>query len=202
VPSTVVHLARAGLVAAALLGDRFDRRALAVVLLVTAVPDVDSFVVFTRAGHRTVLHNITIPVGGLVVLWLDLRSEASVVRERWGEWGARVAWVSLLCYLLAGVMLDVADGYVNVFWPLYDQFYTLEGVIELSDQRGVIQTFTDSGLPLLDARGTSGDTEITTGVDPGEGETERVFPVVRSGWELVLLLVGTLVTGLRASRDG
>jgi inner membrane protein len=200
-PSTIVHLALAGLIAAALLGEQFDRRALAVVLVVVAVPDLDSFILFTQAGHRTVLHNATIPVLGMVVLYLDVRGDSSVLRGRYGEWGVRVAWVSLLCYLLAGVMLDVADGYVNLFWPLYDQFYTLDGVIELSDQRGLVQTFTDSGLPLLDARGTSGDTEITTGIDPGEGESERVFPIVRSGWEVVVVLVGTLVTGLRAYRD-
>ena len=196
-PSTVVHLAFAGMIAAALLGEHFDRKSLAVVLIVVAFPDLDSFFIFTDAGHRTVLHNVWIPVVGGVLLWADLRREESFVRSRWGAWGVRVAWVALFCYLVAHIALDLADGSVNLFWPVYDQFYTLDGEIELSSQRGIVQTFTDSGLPLLEARGGTTERTITTGVDPGEGETDRVFPIVRNGWELVLLVGGTVVTAAR-----
>lgn len=195
--STVVHLAFAGLIGAALLGEHFDRKSLAVVLIVVAFPDLDSFFIFTDAGHRTVLHNIWIPVVTGVLLWGDLRREESFVRGRWGAWGVRVAWVSVLCYLVAHLALDLADGSVNLFWPVYDQFYTLDGEIELSSERGIVQTFTDSGLPLLEARGGTTERQITTGVDPGDGETDRVFPIVRNGWELVLLVGGTVVTAIR-----
>lgn len=197
-PSTIVHLAFAGLIAAALLGEHFDRRALAVVFVVVAFPDLDSFLVFTDAGHRTVLHNVWIGVIPAALLWVDLRiREESFVRDRWGAWGVRVAWVSILCYLFAHVALDLTDGYVNLLWPVYDQFYTLDGTIELSDRQGIVNTFSESGIPLLEARGTAAEQEITTGVDPGEGETERVFPVVRAGWELAILVVGTVVTAMR-----
>ena len=195
--STVVHLAFAGLIGAALLGEHFDRNSLAVVLIVVAFPDLDSFFIFTDAGHRTVLHNIWIPVVTGVLLWGDLRREESFVRGRWGAWGVRVAWVSVLCYLVAHLALDLADGSVNLFWPVYDQFYTLDGEIELSSERGIVQTFTDGGLPLLEARGGTTERTITTGVDPGDGETDRVFPIVRNGWELVLLVGGTVVTAVR-----
>ena len=196
-PSTVVHLAVAGMIAAALLGEHFDRKSLAVVLIVVAFPDLDSFIIGIDAGHRTVLHNVWIPVVGAVLLWADLRREESVVRGRWGAWGVRVAWVSIFCYLVAHLALDLADGSVNLFWPVYDQFYTLDGEIELSSERGLVQTFTDGGLPLLEARGGTTERTITTGVDPGEGETDRVFPIVRNGWELVLLVGGTVVTAIR-----
>jgi len=195
-PSTVVHLAFAGLVATALLGGAFDRRALAVVLLVVAVPDLDSFLL-GPAGHRTVLHNIWIPLVGLALVWLDSRRAESLVRERWGAWGVRVLWVSLVCYLFAHVALDLADGWINLFWPLHDQFYSLDGSLELSSDRGIVQTFSDGGLPLLEAQGATESVEITTGVDPGEGQTERLFPVFRAGWQLVLFLVGTTVTAAR-----
>jgi inner membrane protein len=197
-PSTVVHLAFAGLVAAALLGAGFDRRALAVVLVAVALPDLDSFVLGTDAGHRTVLHNIWVGVVPAVLLWVDLRvREESFLRRRWGGWGVRVAWVSVLCYLFAHLALDAADGYVNLLWPLYDQFYTLDGSIELSSQRGIVNTFSDGGVPLLEARGTSSQTQITTGIDPGDGATERVFPVARAGWQLVVLVGGIAVTAVR-----
>lgn len=195
-PSTVVHLAFAGLVATALLGTALDRRALAVVLLVVAVPDLDSFLL-GDAGHRTVLHNLWIPLVGLALLWVDLGRSESLVRQRWGAWGVRVAWVSLVCYLGTHVALDLADGWVNLFWPLHDQFYSLDGSLELSSERGIVQTFSDGGLPLLEAQGTTESVEITTGVDPGEGQTERLFPVFRAGWQLLLFLVGTTVTATR-----
>jgi hypothetical protein len=203
VPSTVVHLALAGVVAAALLGATLDRRALAVVLVAVALPDLDSFILFSDAGHRTVLHNVWVAVVPAVLLWVDLRvREESLVRRRWGPWGVRVAWVTVVCYLVAHLALDLADGYVNLLWPLHDQFYTLDGSIELSSERGIVNTFSDSGVPLLDARGTSSEQQITTGVDPGEGQTERLFPVVRAGWQLVVLVGGTAIVAMRLALDG
>jgi hypothetical protein len=201
-PSTVVHLAFAGLIAAALLGDDFDRRALVVVLVVVAVPDLDSFLISTDAGHRTVLHNLWVAVVPAALMLVDLHvREESLLRRRWGAWGVRVAWVALFCYLAAHLALDIADGYVNVLWPVFDQFYTLDGSIELSSQRGIVNTFSNGGVPLLEARGTSSETQITTGVDPGDGQTERLFPVVRAGWQLVVLVGGVGVTALRLSLD-
>lgn len=209
-PSTLVHLAFAGLLASALLGNAFGLKALAVVFVVVAVPDLDSFITLSSgAGHRTLLHNIWVPLVGAIVVWVDLNlRDHSLIEERWGEWGVRVAWVSLVCYVFAHLLLDLADGSINLFWPVYDQFYTLRGVIEISDQRGIVQTFSSSGLPLLEARGTTDEVLITTGVDPGPSENgeppERVFPVFRAGWELALFVVGTVVTATKlviASRD-
>lgn len=201
-PSSVVHLAFAGVVAAALLGTTFDRRALAVVLVAVAIPDLDSFILFSDAGHRTVLHNLWVAVVPATALFVDLRvREESFVRGRWGARGVRIAWVAVVCYLIAHLALDAADGYVNLLWPLHDQFYTLDGSIELSNERGIVNTFSDGGVPLLDARGTSSEQQITTGVDPGDGNTERVFPVIRAGWQLVVLVGGTIVTAMRLALD-
>ena len=201
-PATIVHLAFAGMLAAVLLGDAFGKKSLAIVLCVAAIPDLDSFIaLYTAAGHRVALHNVWIPVIGTVLLWVDLNvRENSFVKERWGDWGVRVIWVSLFCYLVAHIMLDLVDGSVNLFWPVYDQFYTLRGDVELSNQRGLVQTFSDSGIPLLEARGTIDDIRLSTGVDPnpgssgGETNPERIFPVFQAGWELLLFTVGTLVT--------
>lgn len=201
-PATIVHLAFAGMLAAVLLGDAFGKKSLAIVLCVAAIPDLDSFIaLYTAAGHRVALHNVWIPVIGTVLLWVDLNvRENSFVKEHWGDWGVRVIWVSLFCYLVAHIMLDLVDGSVNLFWPVYDQFYTLRGDVELSNQRGLVQTFSDSGLPLLEARGSIEDIRLSTGVDPdpdgtsSEPNPERTFPVFQAGWELVLFTVGTFVT--------
>jgi len=62
-PSTVVHVALAALLAAALLGAAYDLRSLAVVLAVTAAPDLDAFGAFLFAGaHRALLHTFLIPL--------------------------------------------------------------------------------------------------------------------------------------------
>jgi inner membrane protein len=202
-PSTIVHLALAGTIAAVLLGEAFDKKSLGIVLVVTAIPDLDSFLAwFTAAGHRVALHNAIIPLvaGAIFIGDLYLRSE-STIRRRWGKWGVRVIGVCIICYLFAHVALDMTDGIVNLFWPVYDQFYMLDGRIELSDQRGIVQTFSDDGIPLLDAHGTIRDVRLTTGVDPGpavDGEKpERLFPVFRAGWQLVIFVIGTGLTAAR-----
>lgn len=207
-PSTVVHLAFAGMIAAALLGDVFDRRALLVVLAVTAVPDLDSFLALvSTAGHRTVLHTLFLPALLALGIWLDTRrGEDSVLRSRYGNPGIRVAWVSVLCLTVAGIGLDLfsVQG-ANPLWPLVDQFYEIDGKLELSTQRGIVQTFVqtagDSGVPAPQALGNSSEMTVTTGVDPAtspdDGPVDRVFPIARAGWQLLLLLVGTFVTAAR-----
>jgi hypothetical protein len=205
-PSTLVHLALAALISSALLGDAFDRKSVFIVLAVTTIPDLDSFIaLYATVGHRAALHNLVIPMTAAMVLWVDLRyREVSTLFSRWGHWGVRVAVVSIVCYAVAGVLVDLTDGIVNLFWPVHDQFYALSGEIELSDQRGIVQTFfeTSDGSPAPDTVGTTDDVTVTTGVDPGpaEGETdpERLFPVVGATWELLLILTGTAVTLARA----
>ena len=208
-PSTIVHLAFAGLIAAALLGRAYDKRAVLVVLVAVAIIDLDSFVdLVAPFGHRAVLHNLTIPLlAGAVVLIDVYGREESYLLDRWGWWGFRLAWVTILCYAVAGVVLDLTDGVVNLFWPLHDQFYTLSGEIELSDQRGIVQTFVETGtdggsVPTPETVGTTENVEITTGVDPGEPaepdtDPERVFPVIGAAWELVVFLTGTCMTVAR-----
>ncbi|MXR50774.1 hypothetical protein GRX03_04025 [Halovenus sp. WSH3] len=204
-PSTIVHAAVAGLIGAALLGSAFDERALLVLVVAVAIPDLDSFIALvSTAGHRTSLHNLTIPVAAGLLWYVDVHvREESLLRSRWGGWGVRVAWVAILCYGLGHVALDLTDGVANLFWPFHDQFYTLRGEMELSNQRGLVQTFRDSGegFLLFEPVGTSTETEVTTGVDPAEpadgGPPERVFPLFGSGLELLVTVIGVVVTVAR-----
>ena len=202
---TVVHMAFAGLLAAALLGRAFDRWSVAVVVGVTALADLDAFVALVwTAGHRATFHNFVLPAVAGVVLALDVRrGEDSFVRRRWGADGIRVAWVSIVAFAASAVALDFVSGTINPLWPLHDQYYTLDGKIELSDQRGIVQTFVEFGREATASSGLGSTSEVTleTGVNPDPSGTtsnpERIFPIVRSGWQLVLLVVGTLVTLVR-----
>jgi len=207
---TVVHLAFAGMLAAAFLGEAYDKRAVAIVLAITALPDLDSFVALvSTAGHRTVLHNFVIPTVAALALTVDLRvRDESWLRQRWGARGVRIAWVSILAYAVAAVALDMVSGYVNPLYPIHDQFYTLEGKLVISDQRGIVQTFVETGgsggesmsVPSPEPQGSSEEVNLSTGVDPDpdgateETDPERIFPIVREGWQLVVLVVGTAVT--------
>lgn len=206
-------MAFAGLVATGLLGGYFDKRSLLVVLVAVAVIDFDSFIpLVTGFGHRAIFHNLVVPLVGTGVVVADVfLREESYILDRWGAWGLRVAWVTLFCYAVTGVLLDMTDGVVNLLWPLHDQFYTLDGKIELSDQRGLVQTFIefggDGGPPTPEAVGSTDEVDITTGVDPGEPaepdkDPERVFPVIGATWELLLFVTGTFVTATRLTLDG
>jgi len=227
-PSTLVHMAFAGLLAAALLQNTFDRRAILVVMAVTAIPDLDSFIALVSvAGHRTVLHTYLLPAALGVALAADTRWRArSVVRRRWGEWGVAVGWMSIVCMAVAGIGLDFIEAGVNPLWPLHDQFYVLNGKVELSDKRGLVQTFVEvdldgggsggggtngsgggGGGPSIAPEniGSSQEVNMSTGVDPdpdgNQKDPERVFPIVRAGWQLHLLLTGFAVTAARLWRE-
>jgi len=211
-PSTVVHVGFAALIATALLGAWFDRRTLIAVLALAAFPDLDTFLGFFWTGaHRAALHNVVLPLVVFGVIFWDVRlRDESYVLSRWGGRGYRVASVSILGgWLVAGVLLDAFHNGANLFFPLHDEFIDLSGHLYLSNERGVVQTFISfDGFALADEHsvGTTADTHYYTGVDPGPDapeDVERIFPVFDTA-ELALLSVTGYVAAafrLRESPD-
>jgi hypothetical protein len=204
VPSTVVHCALAGLLAAGLLGDAFDARAVAIVLAATIVPDLDAFAGFViPGGHRSMLHTLLLPLGAAALLYADTHlREESFVRGRWRARGVRVAWVSIAAVAFAAIGLDLVAGGVNLLYPIHDQFYTLSGELLFSNNRGLVQTFVELGGGEAEAaRGSSEQYRIGSGVDPTRGaepeNVERIFPVAQAGWQLLLIVTSTFVLGAR-----
>jgi len=199
-PSTLVHVAVAGLVGTALLGRRFDGRAIALVLAVAALPDLDAVVGLVLPGaHRSLLHS-AVPVAlAAAAIRADARREASWLRGRYGDRGVRVAWVALAGVVCGGVLPDLFTNGVNLLYPLHDAFYTVDGEALLSSERGFVQTFVD-----LSAGGTPATTDTlhySTGVDPSPGpepdSVERVFPLATSGLQLLLVVLGAFTVGAR-----
>jgi len=202
-PSTLVHVAVAGLVGTALLGAAFDRRAIAVVLAAAALPDLDAFAGPVLPGaHRALLHTFLFPaLLAAIVLW-DARRTGSVARRWWDDRGHRVAWVAVAGVLLGGILPDLFTNGVNVLYPVHDTFYRVNGELLLSNQRGLVQTFVELGKSGV---GTTETVHYSTGVDPTPGaesaNVERRFYVVQSGFELLTVLLGFGLVGVRLWDD-
>lgn len=206
-PSTLVHLAIAGLLATALLGRAFSTRALAVVLAAVVVVDLDVFLGYYVLGaHRAAFHNLLLPGAAAALLLYDtvLREESSLA-ARFGRTAPRVAWTTVAAVVFAAIGPDLVNNGANLFYPVHDQFYVFDGRIRLSDQRGILQTFVEE--PSEPSVGSSEEVQYRTGADPdpqqsgADTNTERVFLVVESGFELLVVVVGTLTAGARVVEE-
>lgn len=206
-PSTVVHAAFAGLLAAALLGPAFDKRAVLLVVGLTALADLDVFVGLVLQGtHRAAFHTLLLPLGCAGLLYYDTQiRDRSWLRQHYGAWGVRVGWVSIVVYIAAAIGLDLFTYLgVNIFYPLHDQFYTFTGEVGYAVGDGWVQTFVeigseDDGRLAVDAgqRGSTRDVHVASGIDPEPGpdatDTERHFPLVFNGWQLLLVTTSTFI---------
>ncbi|MEY7848324.1 metal-dependent hydrolase [Natrarchaeobius sp. A-rgal3] len=211
-PSTVVHVAVAGLLGVALLGDRFDTKAILVVMGATALIDLDTVIgIYVPGAHRAALHNVWIVVvPGVLLLWDVKFREESYVLNRWGAYGYRVAWVTLVAVLFAHILLDAFFNGVNLFWPVHDRFYDLSGKLIVTNQRGIVQTFVEfdsstGGVAESTTRGTTEDMHYSTGFDPTRDEppedVERIFPIAGTGERFVLTVAGIGTVLFRIAED-
>ncbi|MFC7202406.1 metal-dependent hydrolase [Haloferax namakaokahaiae] len=204
-PSTLVHLAVGGLIGVALLGRWFDTRSLAVVLVATAVPDLDSFTSTVLPGsHRALLHTLLLPLLLVALVVYDTRiRRQSVIRRRWGVRGVVVAWVAIAALLGGGIFPDLFTNGVNAFYPVHDAFYAVNGHAEWSSTRGFVQTFFEVRPP--EPAPTTADFHYSTVVDPTPGtdpaDAERIAPFASSGLELMLVVIGTGVVTSRLALE-
>ncbi|MEF8775114.1 MAG: metal-dependent hydrolase [Haloarculaceae archaeon] len=207
-PSTLVHAALAAVVAAALLEEAFDLRSLALVVGLTAMADLDAFASLAIAGaHRSLLHTLLLPAVLASLVWYDARRGSdSLLAGTWNARGHRVAGVAIFAFVVSAIGLDLTYNGVNVLYPLHDQFYVLDGKAILSTTEGFVQTFVNldpaaGGVPAPESLGNSSDVHLGTGVDPTQGpepeDIERVFPIVRSGWQALIVGLGVLVPAYR-----
>jgi hypothetical protein len=205
--STLVHVALAAVLAVALLGPALDRRSALVVLAATALVDADTFLGLVVPGlHRAATHTFLLPVALAVLVYADTRGRENPLLARLHPHGGRVAWVTIAAIAVAGIGFDMVINGVNAFWPLHDQFYTVDGKALLTDQRGFVQTFVELDPPESPGGGggdvrTTKDFQYSTGVNPADSpekkDPERVFPLVRSGWQALLVVVGYGTLGIR-----
>lgn len=206
-PSTVVHVAVGFVLAVGLLGRGYDRRALAVVFGIVLLPEADTAAGWVLDGaHRALLHNVVLVAVVAGVLYWDTRRDESWLLDRVGTDGIRILWVGLFVHVFAHLALDWSHlAGINLFYPLSDRFFHLDGEVYLSTVDGFVQTFVevstdpDTGQRTVEAGqgGTTRNTHVSSPVDPSEGpergRVDRRAPIAVQGWQLYLVVTGAFV---------
>lgn len=210
---TLVNAAVGAVLAAALLGAAFDRRAVAVVLAAAVAPDLDGVASLVVPGAtNALLHALWLPLLAAAALYWDTAvSTDSRVRARFGWWGVRVAWVALAAFVVAGVAPDLfgREG-ANLLYPVHDAYYRIDGRLVFSTQDGIVQTFVafgaeGPGMLPFQSPGTTASYPIPTWVNP-DGRpgaslgADRTLYLVRSGWQLAVVAAGTALLAVRFAR--
>ena len=207
---TLVNAAVGVLLAAALLGAAFDRRAVVIVVAAAVLPDLDAVASLVVPGATNALfHTLWLPLVASVVLYWDTTlRDASWLRDRAGWYGVRVAWVALAAFVVAGVGPELfgREG-VNLLYPLHDAYYHVRGRLVFSTQEGIVQTFValsaeGPGILPFQSPGTTASYAIPTWVNP-DGRpglslgAERELYLVRSGWQAVVVASAAAVIAVR-----
>lgn len=205
-PPTLVHAALGVLLALALLEEAYSRRAVLVVAVAAAVPDLDALLSVVVPGlHGAALHSLLVPLSLSLLLRWDSRREGSWLRERYGARGVRVAWVAVLAYVVAGTGLDLFNlTAANPVWPLDTMYYAVVGRVEYTTTEGFVQTFyryDPAGRFVHDVgqRGRPPGFCNPSALAPTcEGASaERVLPLLQSGWQTLLVLAGAVLVAGR-----
>lgn len=202
---TLVNAAVGVLLGLALLGAAFDRRSIVVVAIAAASPDLDAVAGLVVDGATNALfHTLLVPAVAFVALSWDANyRDRSRLRDRYGWYGVRVAWVALAAYAVAGIGLDLFTTGVNLLYPLHDRFYVVSGRLLLSTQEGFVQTIADGGTPLwLSSPGTTETHRVETWLNPSSGtgfETgdERRLHLIDAGWQLPVVAAAVIAAAVR-----
>lgn len=205
-PPTVVHAALAGLLAAGVFGRRLTARRAAVVVGAGVLPDLDAALAVVWPGaHGAVLHTVFLPAGAAGLLYYDAHHrDRSLVRDRWGTAGVALAWTALVAWVVAGLALDLCNvDAAAVLWPLDRRYFVVVGQLVYFSQDGLLQTFVGFQLDwppvVVDAAGAGHFVATPFDVRPGPDPADavRVVQLVESGWQLLVVAVGTV--GVAAS---
>jgi hypothetical protein len=212
-PPTLVTVAVGALLGVALLGRAFDRRSLALVVLVAAIPDLDAVLsLWIHGATNAALHTTFIPAAAALVVRWDTRRDASWLRDRYGWYGVRVAWVGIAVYAVAGIGLDLFNiSSAAILYPVSTRYFAVFGKLVLSTQEGVVQSyvlFGDGWLEYL-TQGTTETRHIETWVNPTPGtdnppDVTRSIRLVDAGWQLVVVVTAVAAVPARvlvARRD-
>lgn len=106
---------------------KIDKKLAIGLAFLTFVPDIDYFIAFT---HRFLLHNIFFVILLSSIIYLFNKN-------------VKVFWISLY-YLVSHLILDLTQGAIALFWPLYQRL--IEVTISLNSNW--VFVFNITTLPL------------------------------------------------------
>lgn len=200
-PSTVVHVSFALIIACALIpNNRFTIKSLLIVALPVMFLDSDAFFYIVEEGlHRALFHNIIIPSVIVAILLYDIsiRDESYIGRKFNSSHAMSLIITSYTAVVIAGLGLDFADTGVNLFWPIHDQFYTLEGKFILSSENGIVQTFSEFGTE----KDTTDSVVYNTPINPSSsGENSGTYPIAYKAWQLILIITSGILVSIKMVR--
>jgi hypothetical protein len=211
----LVSAAVGAMLAAALLGDAFDRRSVAVVSAAALLPSLDAAASLVVPGAtNALLHAVWAPLfaGGVLYWDTTLRAE-STLRRRGGWRAVRVAWVALASFVVAGIgsALFAGDGAV-LLYPFEEARYVVRGRLVYSTREGIVQTFVGLGadgpglLPLGSVDAATAEPIASwinpdgrPGIGPGAG---RRLDLVENGWQLVVVAAAAATLAVRFRGGG
>lgn len=199
-PSTVIHLSLAFIIACTLIpNNMFTVKSLLIVSAPVIFLDIDAFFYVVEEGlHRTLFHNVVLPTVIVLIFFYDIfiRDE-SYTKKRFDKTTATILIAtSYTAVVIAGLGLDFADTGVNLFWPIHDQFYTLEGKFVLSSEKGIVETFSEFGDE--ESASTTDNVVYNTPINPSSpSESERVYPIAYKPWQLVLIIASIVLVPIK-----
>lgn len=200
--STVVHISFAIIIACSIIPiDKFSYKSLLLVVVPVAMLDLDALVFFIQEGlHRALLHNLIIPTIILFLILYDtiIRKESYIKNYYDEETVIIVSIASYIAVVFAGIGIDFAANGVNLFWPIHDQFYTLEGQFVISSEEGIIQTFTDTFFESVN-QGNAKTTDnhvYSTPVNPAPNQPNESSPLILhiayTGYQIVIIITSII----------
>ncbi|MFZ3168116.1 MAG: hypothetical protein WA130_10925 [Candidatus Methanoperedens sp.] len=121
-PNWAIHLI-VPLLALMIVGRKKDYKYILLLLPLAVLPDIDTF----ATEHRALLHNIFIPA---ILFFIGL----SIKKMRGIFFIAAV-------YFASHVILDLFDGGVVLFYPVYNQMAFIDASLEMSKTNQLLWTF-------------------------------------------------------------
>lgn len=207
-PPTLFSVAVGALVGVALLGAAFDRRSLAVVVVAAAAPDVDALLGPLGIGAaNATLHTVLVPLAAGSLLYYDTAlRERSWLWTRYGWYGARVAWVAVAAYAVAGIGPDAFSAEsAALLYPLSGRYYAITGGLLYSTQDGLVQTYAAVGEGWIELAtpGTVDTHRVDTWIAPtasdsDSGGGERRLRLLESGWQAIVVLTAAAAVPAKA----
>lgn len=200
-PSVIFHIAIAILIITGIFEEKLNLKTIFLVIAVIMVPDLDALTeIFWLGTHRTLLHNLYIPLILSIIFIYDFYiRDNSYIQKNWGIYGKKLTIVIIFCLTFVSIGLDLFYNGVNLFWPIYDQFFILNGPIYYSTEEGL-----KLALFEIEKAGPTSEVHLRTGFDMVQGtdppNIERIFVLFGTGNQFLISVLAFIIVTWKLSK--